>query len=105
MVLWGRIKRTEAGWEIANPTDSVRIVSIHQRRHGILDTDNLYASVKPILDGCKTKLRRKKKDVQGAGLIWDDRPQYCQVQVSQERVPYAIPCSTIISIERFDLDV
>lgn len=103
VVFWGRVKRVGAGWELASEGHSQRHISIHQIRHGLLDDDNLFSSVKPLLDGCKTFLRRKKQTVYGSGLIWNDNPRYCHLGVTQEKVTYRIPCRVIIRVERFDL--
>jgi len=80
-----------------------RLISIHQLRHGELDDDNLFTSVKPIVDGCKTRLRRSGLNIYGGGLIWNDNPKHCRILTSQARVPLSEPCKTIIRVERFDL--
>jgi hypothetical protein len=103
VIAWGQTKRINAGWEIAKIGHQPRIITIHQRRHGELDEDNLYSSVKPLIDGCKTYIRRNKKHVYGAGLIWNDNPKHCHPVVTQERIALVLPTSTIIRVERFDL--
>ena len=50
------------------------LVSIHQRRRKLLDHDNLYGSVKPILDG-----------IVRCGWVGDDSPEFlCLQRVTQE---------------------
>lgn len=103
VICWGHIARRAAGWDVAQEGHEQRLISIYQYRHGILDDDNLFSSVKPLLDGCKTHIRRKKKTVFGNGLIWNDNPKHCRLSVEQERVSNAAPCRTVIRVERSDL--
>lgn len=103
VTLWGALQRRRANWQVAEESHPQRLVSIHQLRHGVLDDDNLFSSVKPLVDGCKTKLRRKRQNVWGAGLIWNDNPRHCRIEVTQERVAFKVPCKTIIRVERFDM--
>jgi len=50
------------------------LISIHQKRKKFLDHDNLYGSVKPILDACKQ-----------IGWCRDDSPEWlCLQSVTQE---------------------
>jgi hypothetical protein len=99
----GLTKRLAADWEKASKGHLRRLIVIHQVRHGELDEgDNLPASVKPLVDGCKTYLKRGNKPIYGAGLIWDDNPIHCQVITSQVRVGFSVPCKTVIRVERFD---
>jgi hypothetical protein len=100
----GQLRRVEACWEMAELGHLPRRVSIHQMRHGILDDDNLFSSVKPILDGLKTNIRSKGKTVNGAAIIWNDNPRHCKLHVTQERIPNKIYTRTIIVVERFDLE-
>lgn len=50
-----------------------RRVEIYSYRKQLLDNDNLYGSVKILLDA-----------IQEAGLIWDDNLEYLSLSVSQE---------------------
>ncbi len=102
VVYWGTKEREKAGWQIAELGHSQRLVTIQQYRHGLLDDDNLYASVKPLLDGCQTQRRRNHKTIAGAGLIWKDNVGHCHLQVEQELVPMKVGCYTRIIVERFD---
>jgi len=52
------------------------VVRIVQSRRRLLDAENLWASVKHIVDGLKT-----------AGLIRDDSPKEIVLQVVQEQLP------------------
>jgi hypothetical protein len=103
VIFWGAIQRGKAGWPRAMEPHPQRTVTIHQLRHGELDDDNLFSSIKPLIDGCKSNLRRKGKAVLGAGLIWNDNPRHCHILASQERIPMSQPCKTIIRVERFDI--
>lgn len=100
---WGMVKRKSAGWIVACQGHPQRIVTIHQYRYGELDDDNLFSSVKPLVDGCKTLLRRKGKSVFGAGLIWNDNPKHCHIVAGQETIERHLSTRTIIRVERFDL--
>ena len=56
------------------PTEPFKArVAIHQVRRRLLDPDNLYASVKPILDS-----------LIAWNLIWNDAPAYLDLEVGQE---------------------
>lgn len=100
---WGLVKRLAAHWPAAETGHQQRLVSIYQYRHGELDDDNLFTSVKPIVDGLKAKLRRRGQSVFGAGLIWNDNPKHCHTLVEQEVVSLLLPTHTVIRVERFDL--
>lgn len=102
VIFWGRIRRVQANWPVAEEAHPQRLISIHQLRHGELDDDNLFTSVKPLVDGCKTYLRRQRQRVNGAGLIWNDNPRHCRIVVTQERVSLKLPTQTIIKVERSD---
>jgi hypothetical protein len=67
------------------PARARQVVSISQMRRRLLDRDNLYASVKPILDA----LRHWK-------LIKDDSEKWIELQLLQQSGPQKI---TIINIE------
>lgn len=103
VIIWGHTARRSVGWELAQEGHKPRWVRIHQYRHGILDDDNLFTSIKPLLDGCKTHIRRKKQTTFGSGLIWNDNPRHCQLEVTQERVSLNEPCRVVIKVERIDL--
>ena len=60
-------------------------VRIHQVRRRLLDTDNLYASVKPVLDAMRK-----------TGLIFDDSAKWCDLTVTQE---VGRPVRTLIEME------
>jgi hypothetical protein len=100
---WASTRRIQAGWEIAQIDHPQRTLTIHQLRHGVLDDDNLYSSVKPIVDGCKSYLRRSGKTIIAGGLVYNDNPKHCHIEVTQERVPFKVRCQTLIKVERFDL--
>jgi hypothetical protein len=70
---WSWLIRIEAGAAHLCAGEMKSIVNIHQVRKRSLDTDNLYASCKPILDSLR-KL----------GLIFDDNPKWCELKVTQE---------------------
>ena len=59
-------------------------VWIHQVRRRMLDTDNLYASCKPLLDS-----------LQKTGVIFDDSPKWCDLRVTQE---VGKPVRTLIEV-------
>jgi len=63
-------------------------VTILLRRVRLLDHDNAYASVKPIVDG-----------LQGA-LIHSDAPDQCELLVTQERVKHYEEEATVVTVTR-----
>ena len=60
----------------------VDIVRHYGHRKREYDTDNLYASVKPILDSLKTPKGRSRS---GLSVIVDDNPKICRLSVSQQK--------------------
>lgn len=49
-----------------------------------LDKDNLYGSVKPLLDGLRPRVKASHKGFEGGiGIIEDDNPELLDLQVSQ----------------------
>jgi hypothetical protein len=80
--------RNAAGWP---PLDRVepapRWVAFTLHRHRLLDTDNAWASVKPLLDGLK------------GVLVVDDSPRWCSVvSVAQLQVPTREPEHSVIVV-------
>jgi Holliday junction resolvase RusA-like endonuclease len=49
-------------------------VAIERRSKGIMDTDNLYGCVKPVIDGLRH-----------AGVLVDDSPDHIELTVTQSR--------------------
>lgn len=74
----------------------VRVVRRYGFRKRAYDTDNLYASVKPLLDVLKRPRGRSRK---GLSIITEDNPQFCHLTVTQEKSPDK---ATRISIEVLD---
>ena len=64
-----------------NPV-SVNIVREFGYRKRDYDTDNLYASVKPVLDALKTPRGRMRR---GLSVIVEDNPKWCQLTVTQRK--------------------
>lgn len=100
VIYLGQVHRTKSGWQSATYGHSQRLVTIRQYRYGILDDDNLFASVKPLLDGLKSFIRRRGKVTAGAGLIWNDNPRHCRLAVEQTRIAYPNPGYVFITVER-----
>lgn len=88
-IILGGMARIKAGCPVAEKGHDPRTLHIHQIRTRLLDKDGLYISAKPIVDGLKTELRKKveKKFVkyEGAGLIFNDNPDHCDWEVTQEK--------------------
>lgn len=88
-IILGRMARIKAGCAVAEKGHDPRILRIHQLRTRFLDKDGLYISAKPIVDGLKTKLRKKidgkMTSYEGAGLIFNDNPDHCDWEVIQEK--------------------
>lgn len=86
------------GWPLPQFTGPVyvRIVRKFGYRKRAYDIDNLYASVKPLLDVLKAPRGRSRR---GLSVILEDNPQYCQLTVSQEK---SADKTTKISIEVVD---
>lgn len=89
----GQSARNEAGWP---PLDRVeepapRWVAFTLHRHRLLDTDNAWSSIKPLLDGVK------------GVLVVDDSPKWCQVlSVAQLQIPPARPEQVVIVVYAVD---
>ena len=72
--------RIAAKWPVCPPEK--RIVEIRCYRTHLMDHDGATISVKPILDGLKVSLRRRERGIKkllvvpGAGLVYDDSPEY-----------------------------
>jgi hypothetical protein len=71
---------------------SVRFLRFFGRKAREMDFDGLTGACKPILDALKLVVSRKKRgglteDVQGCGLIFDDKPAWVALQYDQERRP------------------
>ena len=73
-----------AGFETITPQPIKRTVNIHQVRRRKLDKDNLYFSVKPIVDALKNM-----------GVLWDDCEEYANLNVTQET---GKPVRTLIEV-------
>lgn len=67
---------------IIHPPYEKRKLSLFVVRQKQLDTDNLYGSVKPLIDTLKE--RRKKGEVVRKGVVYDDSPDWCELRVTQE---------------------
>lgn len=61
-------------WKAWKRKERVKITLCHSRFY---DKDNAYAACKPVLDAMKQW-----------NLIWDDRPQYLDLAVEQEKCPH-----------------
>ena len=77
-----RLRKKDYGWLLikagardVQPAEAYekRAVDIHSYREKLLDPDNLYGSVKLLLDS-----------MEDLGLIWDDGPEYLSLSVSQK---------------------
>jgi hypothetical protein len=82
--------RNEARWPLPGVWHlfATPRVTILLRRVRLLDHDNAYASVKPIVDG-----------LQGA-LIHSDAPDKCELLVTQERVEHYADQATVVTVTR-----
>lgn len=71
------------------PSQIKRTVTITQYRHSLLDEgDNLYTSIKPILDALKPfKVDRIGRKSIGLGLIYDDSKEWLKSSVTQIKIP------------------
>lgn len=59
----------------------------------LLDKDNLYSSIKPVVDALKAIRHSKAWNMDQWtrwGLIWDDDPAHCEIVARQEKGPYAV---------------
>jgi hypothetical protein len=71
------------------PAVGPRVVTILMHRAGfLLDMDNAFAAVKPVVDGLKD-----------AGLIQDDTPALLELRVQQQRVASRKAQKTMIRVE------
>ena len=61
-----------------------RKVSLEVRRHDLLDWDNLVAGLKPFVD--VLRCRRIRGIVSWEGIVWDDSPEYLDLEVEQVKV-------------------
>jgi hypothetical protein len=57
----------------------------------LLDTDNAYAAVKPVVDALTV-----------FGVIEDDRPDCIELVVKQQRVPHKVEETVLLNIERIE---
>lgn len=64
-----------------------RGVVIVQERARLLDQDNLYGSVKPMVDCMKPTIFRKKsrRNIAGFGVLIDDDAKHCELKVFQAK--------------------
>lgn len=71
-----------------------RTVFIVRYGKKMMDTDKLYASVKPVLDRIKAKkVKIGDRAIVAPGLIYDDSPRYCKLEVFQDVGEYAVEVS------------
>lgn len=82
----GTSARNTEGWNVATAQDRRQVV-ITLRRSPLLDPDNAYASVKPVVDGLVS-----------AGLIHDDGPVFLELTVRQEKARRRFEQRTIIEV-------
>ena len=61
---------------------TVRITRMYGFRKRAYDTDNAYASVKPLLDILKTPRGRSRY---GLSVIHEDNPSWCRLVVNQQK--------------------
>lgn len=86
----GRQARILAKVEVAIRGHPRRNIFIRMLRKRTLDKDGSYSACKPIIDGLKTILKRRKsnsksfEEYEGAGLIFDDNPIHADWTVEQE---------------------
>jgi len=82
-ILMGLQARLQAQWAICRPEK--RIVEIRCYRVQLMDHDGATTSIKPILDGLKVSLFRRERGIRkllvvpGAGLVYDDSPEYVEL--------------------------
>ena len=62
-------------------------VEIDRRSRGVLDPDNLYGAMKPVIDGLRH-----------AGVIEDDTPEHIELIVTQHR-EFKLPPRTLICVK------
>ena len=64
-----------------------RVIVIVQERARLLDQDNLYGSVKPMVDCLKPTVYRKKshRNIAGFGVILNDDARHCELKVFQAK--------------------
>lgn len=73
-------------------------VHVVRQSSGELDTDNLYASCKPLLDALCV---RSKAHPLGLGIIVDDNPRHCELTASQSWQPKG-NAATIVRVEELE---
>jgi hypothetical protein len=71
-------------------------VTIERHSAGVLDVDNLYGGVKPLLDVLKPM--DPKRNPFGLGIILDDKPDNLELIVRQVKSTRAAAC-TVVTIE------
>ena len=76
------------GMRVVSTATTKRSVTIERHAPRMLDHDNAWAGVKPILDALVT-----------LGLLVDDAPKWCDLHVSQHKTGRGEPPHTVIVIE------
>lgn len=87
-----RKERERMAWEIASlltgsrPVRPIKFVRVQVFRHSVgePDTDNLYASCKPLLDVLQPATDRR---TYGLGVIENDKPSRCELRAHDVKAP------------------
>lgn len=104
-----RREREQMAWEIAaelagfRPAAPLKYARVQVFRHstGVPDTDNLYASCKPLLDVLQPATDRR---LYGLGVIQNDSPTRCELRAFDEPLRKGLKAFTRVIITEMDAE-